>query len=131
MTADDLPAAFASLPAAWRAALPGWTPAACADVVQRVRAVSADRPIAPTDPFRALRLVSPESAKVVIFGQDPYPRPGHADGLAFSAAQGKPFAAQALRGAGRRPTGLAATIALGARRVGEAGRAVVEPCADG
>jgi len=96
VTADDLPAAFASLPAAWRAALPGWTPAACADVVQRVRAVSADRPIAPTDPFRALRLVSPESAKVVIFGQDPYPRPGHADGLAFSAAQGKPHSLRRL-----------------------------------
>ena len=28
--------------------------------------------------------------KVVVFGQDPYPRPGHADGLAFSAGHGKP-----------------------------------------
>jgi uracil-DNA glycosylase len=27
---------------------------------------------------------------VVILGQDPYPRPGHADGLAFSAGHGKP-----------------------------------------
>lgn len=90
MTADELPAAFASLPEAWRVLLPGWTPEATAAVVQRVRAVSGDREIAPPDPFRALRLVLPEAVKVVVFGQDPYPRPGHADGLAFSAGHGKP-----------------------------------------
>jgi uracil-DNA glycosylase len=89
MTADDLPAAFATLPAAWRAVLPGWTAEATAAVVERVRAVSGSRQIAPADPFRALRLVAPGQARVVVFGQDPYPRPGHADGLAFSAAQGK------------------------------------------
>ncbi len=90
MTADDLPAAFASLPAAWRERLPGWTPAAEAAVVERVRAASDRREIAPADPFRALRLVPPQAARVVVFGQDPYPRPGHADGLAFSAGHGKP-----------------------------------------
>lgn len=90
MTADDLPAAFASLPAAWRAVLPGWTPAAQDAVIERVRAVSGVREIAPADPFRALRLVAPDAARVVVFGQDPYPRPGHADGLAFSAGHGKP-----------------------------------------
>jgi uracil-DNA glycosylase len=90
MTADDLPAAFDTLPAAWRAVLPGWTPAAQNAVVERVKAVSADREIAPADPFRALRLVSPAEAKIVIFGQDPYPTAGHADGLAFSAGHGRP-----------------------------------------
>lgn len=90
MTADDLPAAFASLPASWTRALAGWTPARTAAVVQRVRAVSAGREIAPADPFRALRLVAPQDARVVILGQDPYPTAGHADGLAFSAARGKP-----------------------------------------
>ena len=90
MTADDLPAAFASLPEAWRVLLPSWTPEATAAVVQRVRTVSGDRDIAPPDPFRALRLVPPDAVKVVVFGQDPYPRPGHADGLAFSAGHGKP-----------------------------------------
>ena len=90
MTADELPAAFATLPPAWRAVLPGWTPAAEAAVVERVRAVSGVREIGPPDPFRALRLVSPEAARVVILGQDPYPRPGHADGMAFSAGHGKP-----------------------------------------
>lgn len=89
-TAADLPAAFASLPPVWRAALPGWTSARVDEVVAKVRAVSDERPIGPPDPFRALRFGDPASIKVVIFGQDPYPRPGHADGLAFSAGHGKP-----------------------------------------
>ncbi|MDH5339896.1 MAG: uracil-DNA glycosylase [Rubrivivax sp.] len=70
--------------------LPGWTDAAMVAVADRVRSVSGTREIAPADPFRALRLVGPGAVRVVVFGQDPYPRPGHADGLAFSAAQGKP-----------------------------------------
>lgn len=90
MTADDLPAAFDTLPAAWRAVLPGWTPEAQNAVVEHVKAVSGERQIAPVDPFRALRLVPPDRVKVVIFGQDPYPTAGHADGLAFSAGHGRP-----------------------------------------
>ena len=90
MTADDLPAAFASLPPAWAAALPQWTPERFAAIVDRVRAVSDAREIAPADPFRALRFAAPHEVKVVVLGQDPYPRPGHADGLAFSAGHGKP-----------------------------------------
>ena len=85
MTADDLPAAFEGLPADWRAVLSGWTASAQADVVAGVRRASGARSIAPQDPFRALRLVSPPTARVVVFGQDPYPGAGHADGLAFSA----------------------------------------------
>ena len=34
--------------------------------------------------FRALQILPPEKVRVVILGQDPYPTPGHADGLAFS-----------------------------------------------
>jgi uracil-DNA glycosylase len=90
VTANDLPAVFATLPAVWQAVLPGWTPAALEPVVTRIRAVSGDRPIAPADPLRALRLVTPDAVRVVILGQDPYPLPGHADGLAFSAGHGKP-----------------------------------------
>lgn len=90
MTADDLAAAFNSVPAAWAAVLPGWTGALCDDLVLRVRQVSGDRLIAPIDPFRALRFGGPQDVKIVVFGQDPYPGPGHADGLAFSAGQGKP-----------------------------------------
>ena len=90
MRARDLDAAFASLPPAWAAVLPGWTPERLAEVRRAVEAVSGDRPIAPEDPFRALRLVAPDDVKVVVIGQDPYPTAGHADGLAFSAGKGRP-----------------------------------------
>lgn len=90
MIAEDLPAAFGSLPPAWSAALPGWTMAKCSSVIRCVREVSGDKPIGPPDPFRALRFGAPEDVRVVVFGQDPYPKPGHADGLAFSAGTGKP-----------------------------------------
>jgi hypothetical protein len=88
--AGDLAAALATLPAAWAAVLPGWTDARLRSVQEAVVAVSGDRPIAPDDPLRALRLVDPDAVKVVVIGQDPYPTAGHADGLAFSAGRGKP-----------------------------------------
>lgn len=90
MLAQDLSAALQTLPEAWARVLPGWTPERLAGVAARVQAVSGERPIAPEDPLRALRLVPPEAVKVVIIGQDPYPTAGHADGLAFSAGQGRP-----------------------------------------
>lgn len=85
MTGADLAAAFDTVPRAWRALLPGWTAQAQEALVAAVVAASGSRPIAPSDPFRALRLVAPEDVRVVVFGQDPYPGAGHADGLAFSA----------------------------------------------
>lgn len=36
--------------------------------------------------FTALNLTKPQDVRVVILGQDPYPTPGHAHGLAFSVA---------------------------------------------
>ncbi|TNC52865.1 uracil-DNA glycosylase [Rubellimicrobium rubrum] len=44
------------------------------------------RPVLPAHErrFYALSLCPPEAVKVVILGQDPYPTPGHAMGLAFS-----------------------------------------------
>ena len=90
MKAADLAAAFATLPPAWSAVLPGWTPERLAAVRECIAVASGVRPIAPDDPLRALRMVAPDAAKVVVIGQDPYPTAGHADGLAFSAARGKP-----------------------------------------
>ena len=96
MTADDLPAALANLPPEWAVRLPDWTAARRDAVVQAVKKASGERPIAPTDPLRALRFGAPEAVKVVIFGQDPYPTAGHADGLAFSAGRGKPRSLQRI-----------------------------------
>lgn len=40
---------------------------------------------APDRVFAALEMTQPDDVRVVILGQDPYPTPGHAHGLAFSA----------------------------------------------
>ena len=90
MRADELRAAFDGFPPEWLEHLGGWTPEAIDRVVDRVRAVSGSAPIAPPDPWRALRLVGPKQVRVVILGQDPYPTAGHADGLAFSSGGGRP-----------------------------------------
>ncbi len=41
--------------------------------------------------FAALEALQPEDTKVVILGQDPYPTPGHANGLAFSVTKDTPL----------------------------------------
>lgn len=41
--------------------------------------------------FAALDLTPPEKTRVVILGQDPYPTPGHANGLAFSVSPQTPL----------------------------------------
>jgi uracil-DNA glycosylase len=79
-----------SLPNCWAEVLPGWTAERIGTVVERVVAASGERAIGPARPLRALELVRPEDVKVVIIGQDPYPGSQVADGLAFSAAKGKP-----------------------------------------
>ena len=60
------------------------------DTLPRVEnALAADpRAILPPAPlvFAALEACAPDAVKVVILGQDPYPTPGHAHGLAFSAS---------------------------------------------
>ncbi len=50
----------------------------------------ATAPFQPADPFRALRLTPRAAVRVVILGQDPYPTPGRAIGLAFSFPPGQP-----------------------------------------
>ena len=57
-------------------------------------ALSADtRTILPpeVDRFKALELTQPDDTRVVILGQDPYPTPGHAMGLAFSVTPETPL----------------------------------------
>jgi len=47
---------------------------------------AAGREILPPSPmiFAALNGLAPEEVRVLVLGQDPYPTPGHAHGLAFS-----------------------------------------------
>ena len=81
--------AWADLPPAWQA-LAGHLQ----DEARAVRAaVDADRqlhPIAPARPFRAFELLAPADVRLVLIGQDPYPLPGDATGLAFSCLRGVP-----------------------------------------
>jgi uracil-DNA glycosylase len=47
----------------------------------------------PENVFSALRLTPLQNVKAVILGQDPYPTPGNAHGLAFSVPPGQPIPA--------------------------------------
>ncbi|WP_299360943.1 uracil-DNA glycosylase [uncultured Paracoccus sp.] len=54
----------------------------------RDRLSGADWLPGPDRVFAALQAVAPSGVRVVILGQDPYPTPGHANGLAFSVSPG-------------------------------------------
>ncbi|MEQ9041897.1 MAG: uracil-DNA glycosylase [Silicimonas sp.] len=58
-----------------------------------VRIAAETRPVLPPAPqrFAALERTGPTETRVVILGQDPYPTPGHANGLAFSVTPGTPL----------------------------------------
>lgn len=81
--------AFGDLPLAWRALAAPLEP-----VAQRIAAaVDSDcreHAVAPARPFRAFELVQPGDVRLVLVGQDPYPLPGDATGLAFHCARGIP-----------------------------------------
>lgn len=68
-------------PAAW-AHLPFFT-TEWPGLEQRLTATTDWLP-GPDRIFAALQATTPEQTRVVILGQDPYPTPGHANGLAFS-----------------------------------------------
>lgn len=80
------------IPPDWRAAFAAH--GLCLEVERLIartaEARASGRSIAPCDDaiFRALDLTPPDSVKAVILGQDPYPTPGHADGLCFSVRPG-------------------------------------------
>ncbi|MHA6324095.1 uracil-DNA glycosylase [Roseivivax sp. CAU 1753] len=74
-----MPAAWAHLPF-FRRDWPG--------IVTRLASDGRDILPPPDRIFAALNAASPADVRVVILGQDPYPTPDHANGLAFSAAPG-------------------------------------------
>lgn len=82
------------LPSGWRDAM---KPYLDVDTVTRLTefvAAEYERgPVYPplADLFTAFRLCSPEDARVLILGQDPYHKPGQAHGLSFSVRPGVPI----------------------------------------
>jgi len=78
-----------TIPAPW-ADLPFFT----ADWPRIKAALAAEpRPILPPEHqrFAALAATPPDATRVVVLGQDPYPTPGHAMGLAFSVTPETPL----------------------------------------
>jgi uracil-DNA glycosylase len=81
--------AWRDLPPAWLALCSGLD-AHAQEVARKVDEDARTAPVAPARPFRAFELVRPEDVRLLIIGQDPYPRPGVATGLAFSTLSGIP-----------------------------------------
>lgn len=87
---EPLSAAFASVPRPWSEVTDAFlrSPAGSAlagFVDDRVRAGAT---VYPRQVFNALTFVPPLAVRVVVLGQDPYHRPGQAQGLAFSVTAG-------------------------------------------
>lgn len=84
-------ALFEQLPVPWQPLL---APAFLGPAVAGLEEFLADERAAhdvfpaPAEVFRALELTPPDRVQAVILGQDPYPTPGHAHGLAFSVRVG-------------------------------------------
>jgi uracil-DNA glycosylase len=79
------------LPAAWRDLIePRLDPATTRRLGAFVSAEYAGQTVYPALPdlFTAFRLCSPDAARVLILGQDPYHGPGQAHGLSFSVREG-------------------------------------------
>lgn len=81
---DRAPAAWADIVRDWRHGPAGQRLEAFIDARQQAGAL-----IFPGAVLRSLELTRPEAVRVVIVGQDPYHRPGQAEGLAFSVPQGE------------------------------------------
>lgn len=81
----------ARLPSGWDRALAAQVTAPYfAELLEFVAAEREKGPVypPPEQVFVALQLTPLSAVRVVILGQDPYPTPGHADGLAFSVRDG-------------------------------------------
>lgn len=70
------------------AELPFFEGGAIREVERRLAAETRPWLPRPDTVLAALELTQPDAVRVVVLGQDPYPTPGHANGLAFSVATG-------------------------------------------
>lgn len=78
---------FQQIPADWRALIgTEWTQDDALRWSERIEKLLSESDFTPNRNaiFKALELCAVENTKVVVLGQDPYPSPGHANGLAFS-----------------------------------------------
>lgn len=96
---DPLAQVFARVPAAWRAVTDPFTNSEAGRALARFvdQRVSGHAIVYPDRVLRALEFTSPDAVRVVILGQDPYHRPGLAQGLAFSVASGQKKLPPSLR----------------------------------
>jgi uracil-DNA glycosylase len=83
-----------ALPGSWGEGV--WLPDGCLERIgehlEAERAAGHEVLPGPGRFFRALECLEPARVQAVILGQDPYPTPGHAEGLSFSVAPGvRPF----------------------------------------
>lgn len=78
--------AWTDLPPEWRELCSGLEAEAAA-VARRVDQDVEAAAVGPARPFLAFELVKPRDVRLLILGQDPYPTPGDAYGLAFSSLQ--------------------------------------------
>jgi uracil-DNA glycosylase len=87
---EPLSASIERVAADWRELVERWRASAEGRaLIERVEARRrAGAVIYPADPLRALALTPRAQVQVVILGQDPYHRPGQAEGLAFSVPNG-------------------------------------------
>ena len=80
------------LPQDWAAALAsgGYDPADAGALVGKLYGGTTARAVYPerTSVFRAFYDTGPDAVRAVVLGQDPYPQPGKANGLAFSQDSG-------------------------------------------
>lgn len=86
----DLLAHLSVLAPAWQAVLRTDDVKCALDVLSAMLALRlrSQAVIYPSQPFRALEALTPETVRVVILGQDPYHGAGQAQGLAFSVPDG-------------------------------------------
>lgn len=79
----SLSVSFQSIPTAWREITDTFEQGR-KTLIERVDAAAPN--VAPADPFRFLRYAQPDQIRVVLIGQDPYPKLGQAQGMAFSCS---------------------------------------------
>lgn len=79
-----------SLPSSWRLLEPETTTSSFQELERFLARDAREHSIYPpsADVFRALELTSYEKVRVLLLGQDPYHRPGQAEGLCFSVRPG-------------------------------------------